>query len=83
VAAECLRQAAKREDVPMVRVGFEVPFEHANTLFHLLAGLERELEEYTEHGLRIVLSLEESRYPALAKALRDATRGKASIQTLS
>lgn len=83
VAAECLRLAPRREVVPMVRVWLEAPFEYSNTLFHLLEGLERESEEYTENGLALSLVIEESRYPELEQRIRDATRGKARMEVLA
>lgn len=83
VAAECLRLAPKREIVPMVRLRLEAPFEYSNTLFHLLEGLERESEEYTENGLALSLIVEESRYPELENRIKDATRGKARLEVLA
>ncbi|MDX2007820.1 MAG: YigZ family protein [Meiothermus sp.] len=78
-AAECLRQAPKREVVPIVRVRLEVPFELTNTVFHLLAGHKREPEEYTPDGLVVILELEEAKLEAFEAQLRDATRGKARV----
>ncbi len=80
VAAECLRQAPKREVVPMLRVSLEMPFELVNTVFHLMQGTPRLSEEYTERGLRVVFELEEARLEAFQTQIRDATRGKARVE---
>jgi len=82
VAAECLRQAPRRQVVPMLRVRIEAPFEYSNSLFHLVQGLSRASEEYTEHGLCMVLELEESSYEELKLRLHDATRGKVNLTRL-
>jgi len=82
VAAECLRQAPRRQVVPMLRVRIEAPFEYSNSLFHLVQGLSRASEEYTEHGLCMMLELEESSYEELKLRLHDATRGKVNLTRL-
>lgn len=82
VAAECLRQAPRREIVPTVRLKLEVPFELVNTIFHILHKVPRQSEEYTARGLQMVFELEESRLEPLKTQLRDATRGKAILEVL-
>lgn len=82
VASECLRQAPKRAIVPRVRCELQAPFEFSNTLFHLLEGLEREIETYNEAGVCFVLSLEEGRLSQFQEQVRDLTRGRASLRVL-
>lgn len=81
--AECLRQAPKREIVPMVRLRLGAPFELSNAVFYLLAGVQRESETYTEHGLQLVFALEESALPAFTERLRDLSRGRARLERLA
>lgn len=80
VAAECLRQVPKREIVPTVLLLLEVPFELVNTVFHLMQGIVRKAEEYTDRGLRTEFELEASKLEGFKTQLRDATRGKAQIE---
>ncbi len=81
-AAECLRLAAKRLVLPRVRCALQAPFECSNTLFHLLGGLERETETYTEAGVYFVLHIEEAKLPELQAQVRDLTRGRAVFEVL-
>ncbi|RIH79173.1 IMPACT family member YigZ [Calidithermus terrae] len=77
VAAECLRQAPRREVRPRVRVALEVPFELSGVVYGLLerGGLPRDAEGYTARGLRLELTLEAGALEAFQAALRDASRG--------
>ncbi|MCX7601231.1 MAG: IMPACT family protein [Meiothermus sp.] len=81
-ASECLRQAPKRVLVPRLRCALQAPFEFSQTVFHLLEGLQRETETYTEAGLAVVFTLEESRLPQFLDAVRDQTRGRALLRVL-
>jgi uncharacterized YigZ family protein len=82
VAAECLRQAAKREIVPRLRVRLEAPFAMANQVYTLLERwkLAPESEGYTEAGLVVEFALEESHLEAFQAALRDASRGALRLE---
>lgn len=79
VAAECLRLAPKREVVPMVQVRLLAPFELSSAVFHLLVGVKRESEEYTEQGLVLRFDLEETQFPAFAEKVRDLSRGRVRV----
>lgn len=81
-AAECLRQAPKREVLPMARLRLQAPFELSNTVFHLLTGVQRESETYTEQGFQLVLLLEEAQLESFAERLRDLSRGRAQLERL-
>lgn len=82
IAAQCLRQASKREVVPRLRLRLEAPFELAGQVYTLLErwGLLRESEAYTEAGLVVELVLEEARLEAFGAALRDASRGALHLE---
>ena len=82
-AAECLRLAPRREVVPEVRARLLVPFELSNTLFHLLGGIKRESEVYTEYGLEVIFQLEESKFAAFSQQVRDSSRGKARLKQIT
>lgn len=81
-AAECLRQAPKREVLPMARLRLQAPFELSNTVFHLLTGVQRESETYTEQGFQLVLLLEEAQLESFAERLRDLSRGRVRLERL-
>jgi uncharacterized YigZ family protein len=76
-AAEALRQAERKTESPRVELVAEVAFEHMGSLYRLLdaAEAERGGEEYTDVGVRILISLESDKIETLGTALRDATRG--------
>lgn len=81
VAAECLRQAPKREIIPTARLRLEVPFELSNTVFHLMQSIETQTT-YTERGLELVFELPQSQLEVFAQQVRDATRGRAKLETI-
>lgn len=82
IAAECLRQAPKREIVPRLRLRLEAPFGLSGQIYALLERwkLARESEGYTEAGLVVELVLEEARLEAFRAALRDASRGASRLE---
>ncbi|MER3481177.1 MAG: IMPACT family protein [Meiothermus sp.] len=82
VAAECLRQAPKREVVPLARLRLEAPFEAAGPVYGLLErwDLARASETYTEAGLVVELVIEQARLEAFRRAVVDATRGRAVLR---
>jgi uncharacterized YigZ family protein len=82
IAAECLRQASKREVVPRLRLRLEAPFELSGPVYTLLERwkLAPESETYTEAGLAVELVLEEARLEAFRAALRDASRGALRLE---
>lgn len=81
-AAEALRQADRKTESPRVELIAEVAFEHMGSLYRLLdaAEAERQGEEYTDVGVRILISLESGKFEALGTALRDATRGEYRLE---
>ncbi len=81
-ASECLRQAPKRVVVPRIRCALQAPFEFSNTLFHLLEGLPRESETYSQAGLSVVFTLDENQLPLFQERVRDQTRGRALLRVL-
>ncbi|PZA05691.1 MULTISPECIES: YigZ family protein [unclassified Meiothermus] len=84
VAAECLRQARKREVVPLVRLRLGVPFEMAGQVYGLLErwSLAPVLETYSEAGLEVEILVEEARLEEFRQAVVDGTRGRAAIRRL-
>lgn len=85
VVAECLRQAPKREVVPLARLRLEAPFEMAGQVYMLLErwNLPRASEAYSEAGLVVEVVLEEARLEDFRKAVVDGTRGRAVIRRVS
>ena len=81
-ASECLRQAPKRVVVPRIRCALQAPFEFSNTLFHLLGGLPRESETYSQAGLSVVFTLDENQLLLFQERVRDQTRGRALLRVL-
>lgn len=81
-AAECLRQAAKRDLVPFATLAVTVPFAWAGVLHHLLQvhGGTKTDEVFDESGLRVSVRLPESSRGAFALALADQTRGQAVVE---
>jgi len=81
-AARCLREAAKVEVHPTVRVTTRVPFDATGVLYGLLDGLEttdRE-ERWSEQGLVIVATVRVADLDRFRSALADATRGQGRIE---
>ena len=82
-AAECLRQAPKREVVPMVRLRVEAPFDQSGVVYPFLEklGLVRLDEGYLESGFWLEVELPVSEAEEFKTVIRDATRGKARIKS--
>jgi len=80
-AAECLRRAERRELIAMVEAELRCDFSHAGTAHALLAqfGATKLAERFDAQGLHLSLRLPAPMTDALAAALRDATRGRASL----
>ena len=80
-AASCLREAPKLEVLPMARLVVRAPFEAVGSIYPLFERLvaHRIDERFTESGVEIDLEIEASRREELARALADATRGRAEI----
>jgi putative IMPACT (imprinted ancient) family translation regulator len=84
-AAECLRQAERRELIALVEAELSCDFAHAGTAHALLAqfGAIKQGERFDTEGLHLSLRLPAPMTEGLAVALRDATRGRASLRRLS
>lgn len=80
-AAAGLRTAPKLEVRPRQTLQVSVPFEHLNSLYHLLGAVatERGPEEYTASGVTLSVALYPEEVADFSAALRDATRGSAEI----
>ncbi|GIX24979.1 MAG: hypothetical protein KatS3mg122_2210 [Caldimonas sp.] len=81
VAAEALRQAARKPLATLRRLRVEANFAHAQIL-HALAvasGAAKLGEHFDTNGLYLVLSLPEDAVPGFEARLRDATRGQARM----
>ncbi|MDF9393040.1 MULTISPECIES: IMPACT family protein [Methylococcus] len=80
-AAEALRTAERQEELPRTEITVEVAFEHMGALYRLLdsLGLVERRETYTEHGLKVTVSLLESLGERFRTELRNATRGQFSL----
>jgi uncharacterized YigZ family protein len=82
-AAECLRQAPKLEVLPMVRLRLEAPFEQSGIIYGLLdkLGVARMDEGYQQSGVWLEVELPASQAEAFRGVIRDATRGKARLES--
>jgi uncharacterized YigZ family protein len=80
-AASCLREAPKIEVLPKIAAVLRAPFDAVGAVYPLLERFSaRKMEErFTEAGVEIDLEVEESRVDELARALADATRGRAGL----
>lgn len=81
-AAECLRLAARQIVRARVKLRVHVGFEHVSAVYRLLAddeNLRRGEQSYDEHGLNLTLDLLEEDGEPLRAALRDVTRGAATV----
>jgi uncharacterized YigZ family protein len=77
-AAECLRQAPRREVRPTVAVRIEAP----GALYPLFAmpGVQKQAERFEAAGLVVELAVEQDRLAELERSVRDATRGRGRIE---
>lgn len=80
-AAACLRAAERVEVRPRVTLTAHVPFAHTAALFPLLErfAAERGAEAWDAAGLTLTVTIDVAQRDALARALRDATRGEATL----
>ena len=83
-AAECLRQAPRRQVLEMLRARIDTPFEYSGAVYNFCSQhqLSREAETHTSHGLSLTVSLVKSDLSALQDGLRDVTRGRADLTPL-
>ena len=81
-AAECLRRAERRELIEFVEAELRCAFAHAGTAHSLLAQFEatKLAEHFDADGLLLSLRLPAQHLESLGVALRDATRGQASLR---
>lgn len=81
-AAECLRLAGKRVLVERVPVRVRCDFATAAGLYARLRELEAEKrgEQAAADGVELTLELPRERVAALERLLRDASRGRASVE---
>jgi uncharacterized YigZ family protein len=84
-AAECLRQAERRDLVELIDAEMRCAFAHSGTAHALLAQFEASklAERFDTDGLLLSLRLPAQHLDALRVALRDATRGQATLETAS
>ena len=80
-AAECLRRAERRELIDWVAAELRCDFAHSGTAYALLAQFEANklAERFDAEGLLLSLRLPAQHLEALRVALRDATRGQATL----
>jgi uncharacterized YigZ family protein len=83
-AAECLRRASRRTLVTLVEAELCCGFEHAGAVHGVLAAhaAHKLGEGYGADGLQRRLSLPATQFEPLAVAVRDATRGRATLQRI-
>jgi uncharacterized YigZ family protein len=83
-AAECLRRASRRTLVTLVEAELCCGFEHAGAVHGVLAAhaAHKLGEGYGADGLQLRLSLPATQFEPLAVAVRDATRGRATLQRI-
>lgn len=81
-AAQCLRAAAKTEIQKRVRLAVLAPFECVGDVYLRLErlGFARLDEQFNEQGLRLVVEVLEEQASQLTDAVRDATRGRGSVE---
>jgi uncharacterized YigZ family protein len=81
-AAEALRQAQRCIETPRTEITVEIGFEHIGALYHLLDTLdaEKQAEQYTSSGVKLLVSLPGAHMPRLRQALSDATRGQFTLE---
>lgn len=79
--AECLRRAERRRVIDYLALRVRLDFEHAAALHTLLTQFDgHKLDEsYDADGLQARLRLPAEHEAAFAAALRDATRGRATL----
>ena len=84
VAAACLKNAPRREVLPMTTFAFECAFDLVNPLYRVIDqhAAEKIEETYTNRGVAVTLRLETSRFEGIEKALADLSRGAIRIEIL-
>jgi uncharacterized YigZ family protein len=80
-AAECLRRAMRREVITYAEVELACDFAFAGSVHGLLAqaGASKVGERYDADGLHLQIRVPAQHLDALCVALRDATRGQATM----
>lgn len=83
-AAECLRQAPRRELIPQLRARLHCGFAHVATVHSALEAHEalKLAEDFDVDGTSITIRLPAHRFEVLAITLRDATRGQVELSRL-
>ena len=83
--AECLRRAERRALVDLIEAELRCDFAHSGTAHTLLAQFEgsKLAERFDADGLLLSLRLPAQHLEALRVALRDATRGQATLASPS
>jgi len=83
-AAECLRLAARREIHQQVRMRLRCGFAQLGTVHRLLQNHAATLDGESHHaaGALLYVGVRADLQAPLATALRDATRGQATLETL-
>jgi uncharacterized YigZ family protein len=83
-AAECLRRGLRQPMIETVEVELHCDFSYAGAAHALIAthAASKLDESYESDGIRLQLRLPASALPNFERALRDATRGQATIRAL-
>lgn len=84
VAAEALRQAARVEVLPRVRLAIQAPYEHTGALYRLLDAFDAEerAENYAADGLRIQVQILRHQADSFIRQLQNSTRGQATVASV-
>jgi uncharacterized YigZ family protein len=82
-AAECLRHAARTEQVTMLSLQLRCEFALAGAVHALLRlhGAEKRAEQFDAEGMRLDLQVPADQVEALSLAIGDVSRGRARLQS--
>ena len=80
VARTCLRAGQTEVRVPRVELLVVAPIASAGAVYGALAKVERLGEEYTEEEVRVRIRVEASAVEAVARLVRDGTKGAGRIE---
>lgn len=80
-AAECLRSAPRREIADLVDAELQASYDHTGAVYALIAqyAVGEPVALPSAQGLHMRLSIPQRSCPCFETALRDATRGRASL----
>lgn len=83
-AAECLRTATRLERVATRGIEVQAGFVHLGAVHALIEqyGADKQAEDFGPDGVRLRLDLRSDQCERFAQALRDATRGQATLRMI-